>query len=95
MKHSKIDPLGHDPYQNPNMNYSILHDKLMKRKEKNFPICFEKFDNHKHKGNELITKGIINQLDIKISFTRHSKAQHNRTLYTQWGNIIILHAITC
>ena len=54
MKHSKIsgailqksdilDLLGHDPYQDPHTNYNILHDKLMKLKEKK-PIHFKKFD---------------------------------------------------
>ena len=33
-KSNIFDLLGHDPYQDPNTNYNILHDKLMKLKEK-------------------------------------------------------------
>ena len=34
-KSNIFDLLGHAPYQDPNTNHSILHDKLMKLKEKN------------------------------------------------------------
>ena len=33
-KSNIFDLLGHDPYQDPNTNYNILHDELMKLKEK-------------------------------------------------------------
>ena len=32
-KSNMFDLLGHDPYQDPNTNYTILHDELMKLKE--------------------------------------------------------------
>ena len=60
-----FDLLGHDPYQDPNTNYNKLHDKLMKLKDKNLPIRFQKFDKHKHKGNKWITKGIIKSIKYK------------------------------
>ena len=60
-----FDLLGHDPYQDPNTNYNKLHDKLMKLKDKNLPIRFQKFDKHKHKGNKGITKGILKSIKYK------------------------------
>ena len=33
-KSNIFDLLDHDPYQDPNTNYNILHDKLTKLKEK-------------------------------------------------------------
>ena len=64
-KSNIFDLLGHDPYQDPNTNYNKLHDKLMKLKDKNLPIRFQKFDKHMHRGNKWITKGIIKSIKYK------------------------------
>ena len=37
-KSNIFDHLGHDPYQDPNTNYNILHDKLMKLKKTPYPL---------------------------------------------------------
>ena len=85
-----FDLLGHDPYQDPDTNYNILHDKLMKLED---PHPHHMFDKHKHEGNEWFTKGIIKSIRYNISFTRHSGAQHSWTLHTQWWHMFILHTI--
>ena len=62
-----FDLLGHDPYQDPNTNYNILHNKLMKLKEK-LPIRLKMFDKPKHKGNKWITKEMIKSIKYKDQF---------------------------
>ena len=70
-KSNILDLLGHYPYQDPNTNHSILHDKRMKLKK--LPIRFKKFDKHKHRGNTWITKGMIKSIKYKGQLYRALK----------------------
>ena len=51
-----------DPYGNPNINYDILHDHLTHMKNKYSPYRYVKFKKYRHKGNKLITHGIIKSI---------------------------------
>ena len=54
--------MDNDPYCNPNYNYDILHNHLIKLKNKHLPYRMVKFDKYKHKGNKWITHGILRSI---------------------------------
>ena len=51
--------MSNDPYCNPNYTYDILHNHLIKLKNKLLPYWMVKVDKYKHKGNKWITHGIL------------------------------------
>ena len=54
--------MDNDPYCDPNYNYDILHNHLIKLKNKHLPYRMVKFDKYKHKGNKCITHGILRSI---------------------------------
>ena len=58
------DKLHHNTTSNPNKNYNIIDTIIASLITKHFPTKTVKFNNHKHKNNSWITKGIINCYQI-------------------------------
>ena len=54
----------------------------MKLKDKNLPIRFKKFDDHKNKGNKWITKGIIQSIKYKDQLYKALKGTAQSDPYT-------------
>ena len=52
-------------FSNPNYNYSKFKDTILELKEKHLPTKTVRFKRYKHKGNEWITRGIMNSIKKK------------------------------
>ena len=59
------DKLHHDTKSNPNKNQNIIDIIITSLITKHFPTKTVRFNNHKHKNNSWITKGIINSIKYK------------------------------
>lgn len=65
-------------FTDPNQNYDILHENLMKLKDKHMPVKVVKFRKHKHKDNKWISNGIIKSIkyrDKLFRILKHTEQQ--------------------
>ena len=65
-----ISQLDRNPYCDPNANYNVLHNHLVKLKDKHMPFKLVKFNKHRHKGSKWITAGIIKSIRYKDNLYR-------------------------
>ena len=65
-----ISQLDRNPYCDPNVNYNVLHNHLVKLKDKHMPFKLVKFNKYRHKGSKWITAGIMKSIKYKDNLYR-------------------------
>ena len=74
--------INDNPFANPDTNYNIIEDILVRAQEKHMPCKFVKFNKYKHKRNEWITQGILRSLKFRDSLYKSLKSvPHNANEY--------------
>ena len=74
-----LDP---DPNRDPNFNYNILEQIITSSVNKHMPIKKFKFNKHKHKKSNWITRGIIKSIKFRDNlFNRLKQMQQNSNAY--------------
>ena len=67
--------LNQDPYADPNKNYDILHNHIVATKNKHTPTTYVKFNKYRHKGNKLITQGVMRSIKYKDKLYHNLKCK--------------------
>ena len=68
-----LNKLNHQALLNPNDNYEILNNIIKYNIKKHFPTRFVKYNKHKHKKANWITKGIIRSITFRDNLYRKLK----------------------
>ena len=68
-----LNKLNHQALLNPNDNYEILNNIIKCNIKTHFPIRFVKYNKHKHKKANWITKGIIRSITFRDNLYRKLK----------------------
>ena len=55
------------PKADPNLNYNIIHEEIMRAKDKHMPTKNVKFNRYKHKYSTWITQGLIKSIKYRDS----------------------------
>ena len=61
------------PKADPNLNYSIIHEEIMRAKDKHMPIKIMKYNKYKHKHSKWITCGLLNSIKYRDSLYKKYK----------------------
>ena len=59
-----------NPYCDPNVNYNVFNNHLVRLKDKHMPFKLVKFNKYRHKGSNWITAGIMKYIKYKDNFYR-------------------------
>ena len=73
----------------PNINYDILHNKIVQSLDKHLPVKIVKYNKHKHKGNKWITTGLIRSITFrdKLYNSMKSAQPHSQEYYKYKTNL--------
>ena len=77
-----MSQLDRNPYCDPNVNYNVLHNNLVRLKDKQMPLNIVKFNKYRQKGSKWITAGKMKSIKYKdnlyriVQKTDRSSAEH-------------------
>ena len=59
--------------EDPNLNYNIMHEEIMRAKNKYMPIKIMKFNKYKHKNSTWITQGLLKSIRYRDTLYKQLK----------------------
>ena len=59
--------------EDPNLNYNIMHEEIMRAKNKYMPIKTMKFNKYKHKNSTWITQGLLKSIRYRDTLYKQLK----------------------
>ena len=75
----RLNSLNETPTQDPNINYSILHETIQMAKNVHLPEKMVKFDKHKHKKSLWITQSIIKSITFRDNLYKKVRQTDSNT----------------